>query len=152
MIVNSTVGWIKKSENLKIYKGILINRILNKMCKCFYLFLIFAFVQIQLRWQRDDQYQWMLSLKGSSTTPIEFTHKFTVGHPPLKIFSSHIEFFVPHQIFVYSNGTVKIDDEDISIRAFVKKGSILKVYANKSIYLDIISGIPKDLHYLPLYK
>lgn len=118
------------------------------MCKCIYLFILFAFIQIQLRWHRDEKYQWIVSLKGSSSCPVEFTESFVHGHPPLKIHTTHVEFFQDHQIFVYTNGSAFVDNQKIDVHTFVQKGSILKVEANNSIYIDIIGGIP----YARLYK
>ncbi len=117
------------------------------MCKCFFLFIVFTFIQIQLRWQRDENYQWFISLKGTGTCPVTFTHSFIHGHPPAKIHSNHVEFFQDHQLFVYTNGDAYIDDKSINIHTFVKKGSILSVHANESVYIDILSGIPKHPKY-----
>ena len=123
------------------------------MCKSFlWLFIIFAFIQIQLRWHRDESYKWYVSLKASGSCPVSFTHKFIHGHPPINIYDSHIEFLQAYQIFVYTNGTVSIDNKKINTHTFVKKGSILKIDANDTVYLDIISGIHKDPVYIPLYK
>lgn len=117
------------------------------MCKCFFLFIVFAFIQIQLRWQRDENYQWFISLKGTGACPVKFTHSFVLGHPPAKIHSNHVEFFQDHQLFVYTTGDAYIDGKIIDIHAFVKKGSMLTVDANESIRIDILSGIPKHPKY-----
>lgn len=122
------------------------------MCKCFFIFLIFAFVQIQLRWQRDESYQWSVSLLGTGSCPVQFTHKFVSGHPPIYIHHDYVEFLQPHEIFVYTNGTAYMDKKRLTVHGYAKKGSIIKVNANDTVYLDIVSGIAKDLFYIPLYK
>lgn len=115
------------------------------MCKCIYLFLFFAFIQIQLRWHRDESYQWFVSIKGENACPVRFTKSFVHGHPPLKIHDTYIEFFQDHQIFVYTNGTVFVDDKQIDVHTFVQKGSILILHDSE--YVDIVSGIPKSRVY-----
>ncbi len=92
----------------------------------------------------------------TETCPVQFTEKFIYGQPPVKIEGHSITFLQSHQIFVYSPATVYINNKKVNIHAYVKKGSVLKVNSTKNLtkpcFLHILSGIPQDPVYRPLYK
>ena len=107
------------------------------MCMCikpiFFLFVIFAFIQIQLRWKRDVENipKWGLSLKGNSSSlregqssKIVFYEKSTIGKPPITISKDKLIFNDDYEVFGFFHAN--IEGAPLSYHKLVIKSASLR--------------------------
>lgn len=107
------------------------------MCVCikpiFFLFVVFAFIQIQLRWKRDVENipKWSLTLKGNSsslevgqTSKIVFYEKFTTGKPPITISEDKLVFNDDYEVFGFFHA--KVDAVPLSYHKLIIKSASLR--------------------------
>lgn len=92
------------------------------------LFVVFAFIQIQLRWKRDviNIPKWKLTLKGNSsslregqTSKIVFYEKSTSGKPPITISKDKLVFHDNYEVFGFFHA--KIEGAPLSYHKLVIK-------------------------------
>ena len=92
------------------------------------LFVVFAFIQIQLRWKRDVENipKWSITLKGNSsslregqTSKIVFYEKSTIGKPPITISKDKLIFHDNYEVFGFFHA--KVDAAPLSYHKLVIK-------------------------------
>lgn len=97
------------------------------------LFVVFAFIQIQLRWKRDIKNipNWSLTLKGNSsslregqTSKIVFYEKSTSGKPPITISKDKLVFHDNYEVFGFFHA--KVEGVPLSYHKLVIKSASLR--------------------------